>query len=165
MNHVLNHDLELELEDDQVTAAGQIGVQWPQPGGQSQTTSMGTVMWSNEPSFKAVWSTQMNQVPPNGLFNITTNSTTATSVWPLSGTTESTMDLSYSDQCPIELQMSMDGEINMVGGMPIMPQIDGTTEGVWAPSGQQFVHCDNNGWGAAANGSWDPYLYVSSVLN
>ena len=39
--------------------------------------------------------------------------------------------------------------------MPIS-QIDGTAEGVW-PSGQQFVHWDNNGW-SGANGSWDPYL-------
>ncbi|XVE58207.1 hypothetical protein DITRI_Ditri04bG0151600 [Diplodiscus trichospermus] len=152
---VLNHDFEL---DDQV-ATGQIGVQWPHPA-QSQTASMASMMWSNEPSFEAAWSTQMNQVPPNGLFNATT-STTATSAWSLPGTTESTMDLSYSDQQPIELQMNMNSKTNMVS-MP-MSQIDETTEGVW-PFGQQFVHCDNNGW-SGANGSWDPYLYVSSVLD
>ena len=117
------------------------------------------MMWSNEPSFEAAWGTQMNQVPQNGLFNITT--TTATSAWPLPGTTESTMDLSYSDQCPIELQMNINGKTNMVS-MP-MSQIDGTTEGVW-PSEQQVVHCDNNGW-SGANASWDLYLYVSSVLD
>ncbi|XWS50218.1 hypothetical protein CRYUN_Cryun12cG0069800 [Craigia yunnanensis] len=153
---VLNHDHE---HDDQV-AAGHIGVQWHQPG-QSQTAFMASMMWSNESSFEAGWGTQMNQVPPNGLFNIT-SSTPAASTWPLSGTPESTMDLSYSDQCPIELQMNMNmnGKTNMVS-MP-MSQIDGTTEDVW-PSEQQFVHCDNSGWNGA-NGSWDPYLYVSSVL-
>ncbi|XVF51162.1 hypothetical protein PTKIN_Ptkin04bG0162100 [Pterospermum kingtungense] len=155
---VLNHDVD-EL-DDQV-AAGQIGVHWPQPG-QSQTASMApSMMWSNEPSFEAAWSTQMNQhVPQNGLFNVTT-SATATSAWPLPGRTESTMDFFYSDQCPIEMKMIMKGKTNMVS-IP-MPQLDGVTEGVW-PSGQQFVLSDNNGW-SANNGSWDPYLYVSSVLD
>ncbi|XWS48700.1 hypothetical protein CRYUN_Cryun13aG0098800 [Craigia yunnanensis] len=152
---VLNHDHEL---DDQVVA-GQIGVQWPQPG-QNQTASMASMIWSNEPSLEAAWGTQMNQVLSNGLFNIIT-STTASSSWPLPRITESTMALSYSDQCPIELQMNMNGKTNMVS-MPIS-QIDGTTEGVW-PSEQQFVHCDNNGW-SGANGFWDPYLYVSSVLD
>ncbi|XWS38106.1 hypothetical protein CRYUN_Cryun19dG0101900 [Craigia yunnanensis] len=151
---VLNHDHE---HDDQV-AAGHIGVQWHQPG-QSQTASMASMIWSNELSFEAAWGTQMNQVPPNGLFNIT-SSTPATFTWPLSRITESTLDLSYSDQCPIELQMNMNGKTNMVS-MP-MSQIEGTTEGVW-PSEQKFVHCDNNGW-SGTNGSWDPYLYVSSVL-
>ncbi|XP_021296118.1 ethylene-responsive transcription factor ERF024-like [Herrania umbratica] len=148
----------LDHEHDDQVAAGHIGVQWHQPG-QSQTASIASMMWSNEPSYEAAWGAQMNQVPPNGLFNITT-CTTATSTWPLSGTTESTMDLSYSDQCPIEMQMNMNGKTNMLS-MPIS-QIDGTTEGVW-PSEQQFVHSDNNGW-SGANGSWDPYLYVSSVL-
>ncbi|XVF10256.1 hypothetical protein REPUB_Repub07fG0166900 [Reevesia pubescens] len=147
---VLNHDH---------VAAGHIGVQWHQPG-QSQTASMASMMWSNEQSFEATWGTQMNQVHPNGLFNIIT--TTATSTWQLPGTAESTMGLSYTDQCPIELQMNMTGKTNTVS-MP-MSQIDGTTEGVWPPE-QQFMHCDtdNNGW-SGANGSWDPYLYVSSVL-
>ncbi|GMI76539.1 hypothetical protein HRI_001323200 [Hibiscus trionum] len=141
---VLNHD--------------HVGVQWSEPG-QTQIASVASMMWSNEPSFEAAWGTQMNQVPPNGFFNITTCST-ATSTWPLSGTSGSTMDLSYSDQFPIELQMNMNGKTNTVS-MP-MSQIDETTEGVWA-SEQQFEQCDNNGW-SSANGSWDPYLYVSSVL-
>ncbi|MBA0679938.1 hypothetical protein Goari_011679 [Gossypium aridum] len=148
------------LNHDQV-AANHIGAQWPQPQpGQSQIESMASMMWSNEPSFEAEWGTQMNQVPPNGFFNITTCTAAATSTWPLSGTTESTVDLSYSDQCPIELQMNMNGKTNMVS-MP-MSQIDETAEGVW-PSHQQFEQCDNNGW-SSANVSWDPYLYVSSVL-
>ncbi|XVF12812.1 hypothetical protein REPUB_Repub08aG0152300 [Reevesia pubescens] len=151
---ILNPDHEL---DNQV-AASQIGVQWPQPG-QSQTASIASMMWSSEPSFEAAWGAQMNQIHSNGLFNITT-STTATSSWPLSGTTESTTDLSFSDQCPIELQMNMNEKTNMMS-MP-MSQIDGTT-GVWS-SEQQFVHYDNNGW-SGANGYWDPYLYVSSVLD
>ncbi|XVE64555.1 hypothetical protein DITRI_Ditri07aG0109700 [Diplodiscus trichospermus] len=151
---VLNH----AHEHDEQVAAGHIGVQWHQPG-QSQTESMASMMWSNQPSFEAAWGTQTNQVPPDGLLNITT-STLATSTWPLSGTTESTMDLSYSDQCPIELQMNIHGKTNMVS-MP-MSQIDGTTESVW-PSEQQFVHSGNNSW-SVANGFWDPYLCVSSML-
>ncbi|KAE8672392.1 Ethylene-responsive transcription factor LEP [Hibiscus syriacus] len=138
---VLNHD--------------HIGVQWPEPS-RSQIASVASMMWSNEPSFEAPWGTQMNQVPPNGFFNITT-CTTATATWPLS---ESMMGLSYSDQFPIELQMNMNGKTNMMS-IP-MSQIDETTEGVW-PSEQQFEQCDNNGW-SSGNGSWDPYLYMSSVL-
>ncbi|KAE8694673.1 Ethylene-responsive transcription factor LEP [Hibiscus syriacus] len=140
---VLNHD--------------HVGVQWPEPS-QSQIASVASMMWSNEPSFEAAWSTQMNHVPTNGFFNITTCAT-ATTTWPLSGTTESMIGLSYADQFPIELQMNMNGKTNMVS-MP-MSQFDETT-GVW-PSEQQFEQCDNNGWGGA-NGSWDPYLYMSSVV-
>ncbi|KAK8583575.1 hypothetical protein V6N13_108923 [Hibiscus sabdariffa] len=130
---VLNHD--------------HVGVQWSEPG-QSQIATVASMMWSNEPSFEAAWGAQMNQVPPNGFFNITTCST-ATPTWPLSGTIGSTVDLSYSDQCP-----------NM-GSVP-MSRIDETTEGVWG-SEYQFEQCENNGW-SSGNGSWDPYLYVSSVL-
>ncbi|XVF53228.1 hypothetical protein PTKIN_Ptkin05aG0083100 [Pterospermum kingtungense] len=158
---VLNHCHEHDDDDDDQVHAGHIGVQWHQPG-QSQTVSMASMMLSNEPSYEASWGTQMNQVPTNGLFNIIT-STPATSTWPLPRTTESTMDLtSCSNQCPIELQMNMNGKTN-AESMP-MSQIDGTTEGVW-PSEQQFVHCDNNCWSTGVNGYWDPYLYVSSVLD
>lgn len=154
LNHCHEHD-----DDDQVAA---------NPG-QSQTASKASMMWSNElvPSYEASWGTQMSQVLTNGLFNYTTTSTPAISTtWPLSGTTESIMDLSYSNyQCPIELEMNMNGKTNMES-MPILPQIDGTiTEGVWS-SEQQFVqYCDNNGWSSGTNGSWDPYLYVSSLLD
>lgn len=151
---------DLLLNHDQV-AANHFGVQWPQPQpSQSQIESMASMIWSNEPSFEAAWGTQMNQVPPSGFFNTITRTAAATSTWPLSGTTESTMNLSYPDQCPIELQMNMNGKTNMVS-MP-MSQIDETAEGVWS-SHQQFEQCDNNGW-SSANDSWDPYLYVSSVL-
>ncbi|KAL4324468.1 hypothetical protein GQ457_11G032040 [Hibiscus cannabinus] len=131
---VLNHDH---------VAANHVGVQWSEPvqPEQGQIASVASMMWSNEPSFEAAWGAQMNQVPPNGFF--------ATPTWPLSGTIGSTVDLSYSDQCP-----------NM-GSAPLS-QIDETTEGVWA-SEYQFEQCENNGW-SSGNGSWDPYLYVSSVL-
>ncbi|OMP02747.1 hypothetical protein COLO4_10854 [Corchorus olitorius] len=154
----VNHDHELDDHHDQVTA-GQI--QWHDQPGQTQPapSSIPSMLWPNEPSFEATWgaTTQMNQLPQNALFNnINTSTTAATStIWPLSGTTESTMELSYSDQCPIEMPMSINGKTNMMNINP-MSQIDGTMTGVW-PSEQQFVQCDNNG-------TWDPYLYVSSVL-
>ncbi|PPR83158.1 hypothetical protein GOBAR_AA37548 [Gossypium barbadense] len=137
---------------DGEVAVGHIEAQWYQPV-QSQTPSMTSKIWSNEPSFEAAtWGAQMNQVPPNGLFDISTL-TAATSTWSLPGTAVSTMDLSFPNQCQIELPVNM----------PIS-QINGTTtESVWS-SEQQFLQCDIDTLSGPI-GSWgDPYLYVSSVL-
>ncbi|KAK8324088.1 hypothetical protein V6Z11_A12G280400 [Gossypium hirsutum] len=68
----INHD---QAYDGQSTV-GQIGVQWHQL--KSQPTSMASSKWSNEPSFEALWDSQMTLSPLNGLFNIST-SITATS--------------------------------------------------------------------------------------
>ncbi|XP_012435755.2 ethylene-responsive transcription factor WIN1-like [Gossypium raimondii] len=71
---------ELAINHDQAcdgqSAVGQIEVQWHQL--QSQPTSMASSKWSNEPSFEALWDSQMTLSPLNGLFNIST-SITATS--------------------------------------------------------------------------------------
>ncbi|KAH1075274.1 hypothetical protein J1N35_027602 [Gossypium stocksii] len=68
----INHD---QACDGQ-SVVGQIGVQWHQL--QSQPTYMASSKWSNEPSFEALWDSQMTLSPLNGLFNIST-SITATS--------------------------------------------------------------------------------------
>ncbi|PPD97172.1 hypothetical protein GOBAR_DD05826 [Gossypium barbadense] len=153
MNLVQGPTSKPDSERDGEVAVGHIEAQWHQPV-QSQTPPMTSMIWSNEPSFEAAtWGAQMNQVPPNGLFDISTL-TAATSTWPLPGTAVSTMDLSFPNQCQIEFPVNM----------PIS-QIDGTTtEGVWS-SEQKFLQCDNNTLSGPI-GSWgDPYLYVSSVLD
>ncbi|KAK8658320.1 hypothetical protein V6N13_036528 [Hibiscus sabdariffa] len=88
---VLNHD---QACDGQV-GAGQIGVQPVQ----SQGPSMTSMMWSSEPSLEASWDTQMKQVPPDSLFNIPTSTVATSSIWPLPGTSDSTVDLTISGQC------------------------------------------------------------------
>ncbi|KAK8502419.1 hypothetical protein V6N13_130538 [Hibiscus sabdariffa] len=149
---VLNHD---QACDGQV-GAGQIGVQWHQPV-QSQGPSMTSMMRSNE----ATWGTQMKQDPPDSLFNIPTSTAATSSTWPLPGTTDLTVDLMFSGQCPIELQMNMSGRANMVS-MP-MSQTDGTViEGIWS-SEPQFLHDDSSLCGPI--GSWDPYLFAFSALD
>ncbi|KAE8708627.1 Ethylene-responsive transcription factor RAP2-11 [Hibiscus syriacus] len=153
---VINHD---QARDGQVRA-GQIGVQWHQPV-QSQGPSMTSTMWSNQPSLEATWGTQMKQVPPDCLFNISNSTAATSSTWPLPGTTDSSMDLTFSGQCPIELQVNISGGANMVS-MPIL-QTDGTMiEGVWS-SEPQFLHSENSLCGPV--GYCDPYMYVSSVLD
>ncbi|GMJ06316.1 hypothetical protein HRI_004300800 [Hibiscus trionum] len=153
-DHVINHDQTC----DGPVGAGQIGVQWHQPV-QSQAPSMTSMMRSE--SLEATWGTQMKRLPPGGLFNISTSTAATSSTWPLPGTTESTADLSFPGQCSIELQMNMSSRANMVS-MPVF-QTDGTTiEGVWS-SEPQFLHGDNSLCGPI--GSWDPCLYVSSMLD
>ncbi|KAK8489114.1 hypothetical protein V6N13_046816 [Hibiscus sabdariffa] len=148
---------DLVISHDQV-GAGQIGVQWHQPV-QSQAPSMTSMMWSE--SLEATWGAQMKRNPPGGLFNISTSTAATSSTWQLPGTTESTMDLSLLGKFPIELQMNMSSRANMVS-MPMF-QTDGTMlEGVWS-SEPQFLHGDNSLCGPI--GSWDPYLYVSSMLD
>ncbi|KAE8712807.1 Ethylene-responsive transcription factor RAP2-11 [Hibiscus syriacus] len=154
---VINHD---QARDGQA-GASQIGVQWHQPV-QSQGPSMTSMMWFNQPSLEATWGTQMKQAPPDGLFSVANLTAATSSTWPLPGTTDSPMDLTFSGQCPIELQMNMSGRANMVS-MP-MSQTDGAMiEGVWSTE-PRFLPCENSLCGP--NGYWgDPYMYVSSVLD
>ncbi|WCJ26675.1 Ethylene-responsive transcription factor ERN1 [Euphorbia peplus] len=118
-------------------------VQWHMP---SKTT------WSVEPTGydqMPCWSPQINHIPE------TPNSFSSWQYPQLPG-----LDMSYSNPCNLELspnKMSMSMSTS---------QMD-PTDGVW-PSQQQSVHCENTGWNAAAaaaaNASWDPLLYMSSVL-
>lgn len=141
--------------------AGHVGTQWHHP---AQTSSASNIVWSSEPAYEVSWPTQLNQVPENAFFSIIAT-TTATSTWPVSGASETTtVDYSYSDQYHRELPAHTSVKMNNTVSMPVA-QIDGaTTEGVWSPE-QQFLHCENKGWdGSSTNPSWDPLLYMSSVL-
>ncbi|KAJ0047768.1 hypothetical protein Pint_14933 [Pistacia integerrima] len=148
---LMDHDL--GQDEVAAAAAAQVGVQWhhPAPG---QTASSSNMAWSSEPAaYQVTWATQMKHVPENGFYT-TTNPTSA---WPISRASETaTIDF---DHYPRELST------NNTMRMPPIIQIDGATEGVWS-SEPQFVHCENKGgWGGAnSNNSWDPLLYMSSVL-
>ncbi|KAK9275752.1 hypothetical protein L1049_023021 [Liquidambar formosana] len=136
------------VRDDQVAAAG---IHWPS---NYQPASTPTAVWSAEAAYEMPWASQMSQVHEDGLFSSTTNTTTTTntnSTWPISGTTEATVELSYSDQCHGRLSANKEGTVDTVSvaGAQIR-------EGVW-PSDQQFVQCENNSWGGAS-ASWDTLL-------
>ncbi|RVX09130.1 Ethylene-responsive transcription factor RAP2-11 [Vitis vinifera] len=121
---------------------GQAGVQWQS----IYQIASPQLPWSLQP--------QMNPVHEGGLFCTTTIAPAITTIWPTSATTVATTDFPYSEQgshddLPSNKKRKVDGST-----MPLF-QISGATQGVW-PSEQQLLHCDN--------GSWDPLLYVSSVL-
>ncbi|KAJ9173824.1 hypothetical protein P3X46_016923 [Hevea brasiliensis] len=148
------------LLDHGNVVAGHLPAQWHQP---CQTSATTNIMWSNEPAYEvASWPTQLNHIPDSAAFGSSapTTATASTSTWQLSGATEPTMDVPYSNPCTVDLPSSRIGRMNVIS-MPIS-QIQGAACGVWS-SEQQFVHCENNDW-AGANGSWDPLLYASSEL-
>ena len=131
----------LDHHDNEVES-GQAGVQWQS----IYQIASPQLPWSLQP--------QMNPVHEGGLFCTTTIAPAITTIWPTSATTVATTDFPYSEQgshddLPSNKKRKVDGST-----MPLF-QINGATQGVW-PSEQQLLHCDN--------GSWDPLLYVSSVL-
>ncbi|KAH7560832.1 hypothetical protein JRO89_XS10G0121700 [Xanthoceras sorbifolium] len=144
-----------------------VGVQWTHPAQASSPRIMAA--WSNAPTYEVGWATQMNHVPENNLFSTTTTATTtAISTWAAisAGTSETTtVDFSYSDHhCPREVQTNNTSAKMMMNTLSMpMTQMDGSsTEGVWSAD-HQFVHCENKGW-VGPNSTWDPLLYMSSVL-
>lgn len=116
------------------------------------TSTPTSMLWFSEPAAnEAPWPTQMNHAHAhdiNGLFlpTTTTAAAAATSIWPLSAATESTVNWAYADQ----------------GAMEVPTNKNGTEDIVWSNE-QQVVHCENNSWDGA-NGTWDPLFYESSVL-
>lgn len=111
--------------------------------------------WCNETAYNEMaWLTQVNHIPESASFG--TDATTCTK-WQLPEATNPTFDMGYLNPCTVEMQTNRVPKLNATS-MP-MTQIE---DGVW-PSDQQFMHCENSGWGGA-NVAWDPLLYVSSVL-
>ncbi|KAI9174965.1 hypothetical protein LWI28_025438 [Acer negundo] len=151
-------------------------VQWNHHHPVTQTSSRIIMSsWSGEPLYEASWASQMNHVPhDNNLFSTSTATTTSSSIstWPVisAGTSETinTVDFSYSDHhCPREVSLTNDTSDKMMMNTVSMPmtQMDGETDqGVVWSAEQQFVHCENKGW-VGPNTSWDPLLYMSSVLS
>jgi hypothetical protein len=110
------------------------------------TSTPTSMLWFSEPANEAPWPTQiMNHAHDNSLF-LPTTAAAATSIWPLSGATESTVNWAYADQ----------------GAMEVPTNKNGTEDIVWSNE-QQVVQCENNSWDGA-NGTWDPLFYESSVL-
>ncbi|KAF5729807.1 putative AP2/ERF domain-containing transcription factor [Tripterygium wilfordii] len=145
-SHSRNHSQNRSGGDELVS--GQGGLQWQNP---TQTIPL----WPNEPVQEVAWG--MNNVSDSGI------------LWQLSGATaappaQAPVDLHYSDQCTIGemLMNNRIGKLNTVS-VPMSHQNVSNTEGFWLSDQQQLMHCENNGW-VGTNGSWDPYLYASSVL-
>jgi hypothetical protein len=109
------------------------------------TSTPTSMLWFSEPTNEVPWPTQMNHAHDNGLF-LPTITTTAASIWPLSGATESTVNWAYADH----------------GAMEVPTNKNETEDIVWSNE-QQVVHCENNSWDGA-NGTWDPLFYESSIL-
>ncbi|KAJ8764841.1 hypothetical protein K2173_010306 [Erythroxylum novogranatense] len=126
--------------DHSEIVTGQFASQWPQP---CQIPSTANLAWSNEAGYGVAWPAQINYVPESTLFT--------TPLWQLTaGTAEPTVDLLSFPNNPYNTELQPTNKI------------DGPAEGIWS-SEHQLMHCDNNVW-ATTNGSWDPLLYVSSVL-
>ena len=120
--------------DNNEVESGQAGIPW------QSFYHIGSpqLPWSGQPP--------ANPVHEGGLYCTTTTAPAFTPAWPASVTTLVAGDLSYSDQrgydhLPINKRRKVDGS-----AMPLF-QFRGE---------QQPLHCDN--------GSWDPLLYVSSML-
>ncbi|GFZ16357.1 related to AP2 11 [Actinidia rufa] len=102
----------------------------------SHSTTVSTSIWPREPAAKefSPWNSQMNHIHARDL----QEDRGLFGRWPLLRHTETTS----TDQATVDLSYSRNC----------------STE-------DQIVHCDNNtNWGSGANASWDPLLYVSSVL-
>lgn len=111
------------------------------------TSTPTSMLWFSEPANEVPWPThEMNHAHDNGLFLPTTTAAAAAPIWPLSGATESTLNMAYADHGAIEVPTNKNG----------------TEDIVWSNE-QQVVHCENNSWDGA-NGTWDPLFYESSVL-
>ncbi|KAG4956038.1 hypothetical protein JHK85_042418 [Glycine max] len=113
--------------------------------------------WPNEVAYDLPWPTQyMSQVPDNSLL-ASSGAVATLSTWPLSGVTESTVDMTYMDQGQSNSNKS--GQMmNMVSMQ--LPLVGGANEGLWTLEQQQFVQCDQNNSWFSFNGSWDPLLYL-----
>ncbi|KAK3228225.1 hypothetical protein Dsin_008087 [Dipteronia sinensis] len=155
-------------------------VQWNHHHHPVTQTSSTTILssWSGEPLYEVSWASQMNHVPDNNNNNLYSTASTATttsssiSTWPVisAGTSETTntVDFSYSDHhCPQEVPLTNITSDKMMMNTVSMPmtQMDGATDqGVVWSAEQQFVHCENKGW-VGPNTTWDPLLFMSSVLS
>ncbi|KDP34139.1 hypothetical protein JCGZ_07710 [Jatropha curcas] len=130
-----------------------------------------TAAWSNGRAYQvaAAWSTQINHTV-EGVASFESNAiatnTNNVSTWQFpSGSTEPTIDMPYSNLCPVELPTSKQQQqsslspklvgvsyLSRIGNINGTSQtIDGVAEGVWS-SEQQFQPCENSGW--------DPLLYA-----
>ncbi|KAA8549706.1 hypothetical protein F0562_001276 [Nyssa sinensis] len=151
VDHVLvNHD---NLSHVGVGASDQVGMQWSRNG---QTEATASLVWPTEQLPEVSWVSQMDPVAV----------TTTGGTWPLlgTGTTQATVDWSYSGNCLGDMAVNKNGKLDAVS-MPARGfQAYGSTGGVWS-SDQPITYCENNNWssGGGVNASWDP-LYVNSVL-
>ncbi|EEF43489.1 uncharacterized protein LOC8278484 [Ricinus communis] len=121
-----------------------------------KTAGRTNLVWSNVPAYEGAWPTQVNHIPESAPF-VSGATTTTTGTWQLAGATEPTTDMGY---CTVQMPTSSIPKMDATSMR--MPHMDGAEEVVWSAE-QQLMHCENSGW-TGANASWDPFLYVSSVL-
>ncbi|KAK4735962.1 hypothetical protein R3W88_010223 [Solanum pinnatisectum] len=119
------------------------------------------IMWANEQERLPWGESQMSRVQDEVSFSTTINnninsnifgggnSTTATCTWPVS-VSEPTVDLSTF------------GEVDVLNGSIMMPNMNGLTQTASVPTEQQFMQFENGFWGVGDNAVWDPFL-LSSV--
>ncbi|KAM7279935.1 hypothetical protein ACFE04_007069 [Oxalis oulophora] len=131
----------LTPQETSTTTTTHVGLEW-----HHQPTTM---TWSNEPMYGVTWPLSSHdhddQVQVDGDYY----------VWPLGGVSSTTDDHGRLDICssyPVECLQNITSNVNNT-----------MDEGIWSTE-QQFGHCDNNSWVNAVNGSWDPFLFMSSVL-
>lgn len=106
------------------------------------------MVWTNEsPGYEGTWSNTLSMP-----------------TWPV--TTETIVNMAYTDQCSMELSMASrdHAKVTAVRATQQLSPIEGEMGGGAWSAEQQFLHCDNN-WATAANGAWDSHglFYPSSV--
>ncbi|XP_027169186.1 ethylene-responsive transcription factor ERN1-like [Coffea eugenioides] len=149
-----NHDQVEEMVQNNSASAMQWQIGSPASG----------MMWANN-QHGVAWAAQINHVQEQDpLF---TTSTT-TSAWSIPSTTsQSSVEMPYSfpaSSSSGQLMTSNTGNVDMLHVQEVVSQMSGLNSGVAMPSEQQILHCENTNWGSGVNATWDPFLYVSSVL-
>ncbi|XP_059302880.1 ethylene-responsive transcription factor ERN2-like [Lycium ferocissimum] len=127
---------------------------------QWQSGTSSAIMWANEQGRLPWGHDEVSYGTTNNNINTNTfgggSSTTATNTWPVSissvlGTSEPTVDLSTF------------GEVDILNGPTMMPNMNGLTQTASVPTEQQMLQFENGLWGAGESAAWDPFL-LSSVL-
>ncbi|XP_015161747.1 ethylene-responsive transcription factor ERF034-like [Solanum tuberosum] len=112
------------------------------------------IMWDNEQGRLPWGEPQMSPVQDEVSFSTTINNNifggTATCTWPVSVSGEPMVDLSTF------------GEVDVLNGSIMMPDMNGLTQIASVPTEQQFLQFENGLWGVGDNAVWDPFL-LSSV--
>lgn len=147
-NLAQNHDQMEEFERNNAT----IAMQW-QTG-----SSTSTMMWANHAQNEVPWAAHVNHVQEQDpLFTTSANTaaTTTSSSWPQSSVEMSPFPAANSS---IRQYMTSNTVNDMLQVQAVGYQMSGL------PSDQQILHSENTNWAGGVNATWDPFLYVSSVL-
>lgn len=143
-------------------------VMMPIPWHMTGTTGTTGMVWPSDQEM-ASWAPEVNHCHDDNNNNIGAGS----SGWEIMPCTsaithehETSVDLSGNSlwQLLTSNSSSNNNSNNNDNGNVDMIQMNGLNSGVLTTSDQQILHCENSNWTGGVNPTWDPFLYVSSVL-